>query len=179
MAISRGHQMPTPLALCSASATTGDEVLGQLGVRPPGRSAAVSPDVEKWIAEDETVVAWTLTTVELVSALRRLVRERALEEPAARQAEDLARDLVSRAHVVSDVEWVKTIATRLLRVHALRAADALQLGAALAWANGHAEGAILHTFDQRLAGAASREGFRVLPEPLTALPESSAASDAN
>lgn len=58
---------------------------------------------------------------------------------------------------------MKAIATRLLRVHAFRAADALQLGAALAWADGHAEGAVLHTFDQRLAEAASREGFRVLP----------------
>src|SRR5262249_59195105 len=122
-----------------------------------------SSDVERWIAADAVVVAWTLTLVELVSALRRLLRDGTLIERAAREAEELARDLVSRAHVVSDVERVKSIATRLLRVHPLRAADALQLGAALAWTDGHAEGAVLHTFDQRLAEAASREGFRVLP----------------
>jgi len=124
----------------------------------------VSSQVEAWIAEDAVVVAWTLTPVELVSAVRRLLREEALVESAARQAEEVARDLMARAHIVSDVERVKTIATRLLRVHALRAADALQLAAALAWADGHAEGAVLHTFDQRLAESASREGFRVLPE---------------
>jgi uncharacterized protein len=122
-----------------------------------------SPDVERWIAEDTAVVAWTLTPVELVSALRRLLREGALVEQAAREAEELVRDLVARANIVSDVERVKTLATRALRVHALRGADALQLGAALAWSDGHAEGAVLHTFDRRLAEAASREGFRVLP----------------
>jgi predicted nucleic acid-binding protein len=123
----------------------------------------VSPEVEQWIAEDAAVVAWTLTPIELVSAVRRLLREGALDERAAREAEEVARELVTRAHVVSDVERVKVIATRLLRVHALRAADALQLGAALAWSDGHAEGLTLHTFDQRLAEAASREGFRVRP----------------
>ena len=122
-----------------------------------------SPEVEGWIAEDADVVAWTLTPVELVSAVRRLRREGALDERSARAAEEVARELAIRAHVVADVERVKTIATRLLRVHALRAADALQLGAALAWSDGQTEGAILHTFDQRLAEAASREGFQVRP----------------
>jgi len=124
----------------------------------------LSPEVERWIAEDTAVVAWTLTPVELVSALRQLLRDGALAERAAREAEELARELMARAHIVSDVERVKAITIRLLRVHSLRAADALQLGAALAWSDGHAEGAVLHTFDKRLADAASREGFRVVPE---------------
>jgi uncharacterized protein len=123
----------------------------------------LSPEVERWIAKDAAVVAWTLTPVELVSALRRLVRDGALAEQGAREAEGLARELIARAHIVSDVERVKTTTIRVLRVHALRAADALQLGAALAWSDGHAEGAILHTFDKRLAEAASREGFHVIP----------------
>ena len=105
----------------------------------------------------------TLTPVELVAALRRLVRDGALVERAAREAEEVVRDLIARAHIVSDVERVKALTIRVLRVHALRAADALQLGAALAWSDGHTEGAILHTFDKRLAEAASREGFRVIP----------------
>ena len=64
-----------------------------------------------------------------------------------------------------DVERVKASARRLLRLHPLRAADALQLGAALAWADGAPEGLIVHTFDRRLAAAAEREGFRVIPSP--------------
>lgn len=123
-----------------------------------------SPEVERWIAEDAAVVVWTLTSVELVSAVQRLAREGALAERAAREAEEIARDLVARAHVVTDVERVKATATRLLRVHALRAADALQLAAALTWEGEDTGGACLLTFDQRLGDAARREGFRVLPD---------------
>jgi predicted nucleic acid-binding protein len=122
-----------------------------------------SPEVERWLAEDGVVVAWTLTAVEVISALRRLVREGALPERASREAEALAAEILRRAHVVSDVERVKGLAARLLRIHPLRVGDAFQLGAALAWADGHAEGAVLHTFDRRLAEAAEREGFRVVP----------------
>jgi hypothetical protein len=125
----------------------------------------LSAEVARWIADDGVVVIWTFTQVEVVSALRRLVRDAALEEAVAREAEVVAADLISRAHTVSDVARVKGSACRLLRVHALRAGDALQLGAALAWSDGQPEGAILHTFDRRLAAAASREGFRVIPAP--------------
>ena len=46
--------------------------------------------------------------------------------------------------------------------------------------DGHAEGAVLHTFDQRLARAASREGFRVLPESMPSAESSDVdGSDAN
>src|SRR5262245_15274459 len=94
---------PTRSPSCWVIATTGDDVLGQLGARPPRVQQPLSPAVERWIAEDATVVAWTLTAVELVSALRRLLREGALVEQAAREAEELARDLIARAHIVSDV----------------------------------------------------------------------------
>ncbi|MGH9318953.1 MAG: hypothetical protein ACRD3V_03565, partial [Vicinamibacteria bacterium] len=53
------------------------------------------------------------------------------------------------------------IATRLLRLHPLRAFDACQLGAALRWAEGLPQGRILHTLDRRLASAAELEGFVV------------------
>lgn len=120
--------------------------------------------VEQWVAEDGEVVTWTLTPVEVVSALRRLVREDEVTEAAAREAEQLMTDLVRHTHVVADVERVKTLACRALRLHALRWADALQLAAALAWADGHPGGLVLHTFDRPLALAAEREGFTV-PEP--------------
>jgi predicted nucleic acid-binding protein len=122
-----------------------------------------SAQVEGWLGDDRSVVTWTLTPVELVSALRRLVREGALPERAARDAEEVTAELVGRVHVVADVERVKAIATRLLRVHTLRAGDALQLAAALVWTDGHPDRAVLHTFDRRLADAAAREGFRVIP----------------
>jgi len=121
-----------------------------------------SPDAERWLAADREVVTWTLTPVEVVSALRRLVRDGELPEKTAVDAEALAAEVLQRTHVISDVEHVKTRASRLLRLHSLRAADALQLGAALAWADGQPSGLVIHTFDRRLALAAEREGFRVI-----------------
>ncbi len=106
---------------------------------------------------------WTLTPVEVVSALRRLIREGALDESLARSAEVRTEEIVHACHVIVDVEPVKSLAARLLRLHPLRAADALQLGAALHWVEGHPQGRTLHTLDNRLALAAQREGFVVPP----------------
>jgi len=130
-----------------------------LVVRQPG-----SAEAERWMAEDADAVTWTLTQVEVVSALRRLVRDGLLAERSAAQAESVCDELLARSHVVTDVERAKEVARRLLRVHALRAADALQLAAALAWAEGRPTGLTLHTFDVRLALAAEREGFRIPTE---------------
>jgi len=118
-----------------------------------------SPAVQQWMAQDPEIVIWTLTPVEIVSALRRLVRSGQLGEREAGRAESLLVELAKRCHLIVDVESVKAIACRVLRVHSLRAADALQLGAALAWAGSNTQGSVLYTFDQQLAVAAGREGF--------------------
>jgi predicted nucleic acid-binding protein len=120
-----------------------------------------SPRVADWLHADDVMVLWTLTPVEVVSALRRLLREGGLREDAAHLAELRLNELIERSHVVIDIDAVKSLATRLLRLHALRAADALQLGAALHWTEGHPQGRTLLTFDERLAQAAVREGFLV------------------
>ena len=120
-----------------------------------------SPRAAIWATGDDTMVLWTLTPVEVVSALRRLVREGAMGEDVSHQAETRMNQLIDNSHIVIDVEPVKEFARRLLRLHALRAFDALQLGAALHWAEGHPRGRTLHTLDGRLALAARREGFLV------------------
>jgi predicted nucleic acid-binding protein len=63
---------------------------------------------------------------------------------------------------VQPVERVRRLATRLLRVHPLRTADALQLAAALAASEERPETLTLVTLDDRLALVAQREGFPVL-----------------
>jgi uncharacterized protein len=124
---------------------------------------AASETAMRWVREDRHVAAWTLTPVEALSAIRRLVRESALAERDAARAEARVEDLTRRLHLVVDVEGTKRVAARLLRTHPLRAADALQLAAAVLWAGNRPDGKILHTFDARLGDAASREGFTVLP----------------
>ena len=120
-----------------------------------------STRTDRWYAEDSSLAIWTLTPVEIVSAVWRLRRDAKLKEDDARATELRADELAAATYIVADVESVKAIAARLLRVHVLRAADALQLGAALVWAGPRTDGKTLHTLDERLALAARREGFTV------------------
>jgi predicted nucleic acid-binding protein len=115
----------------------------------------------RWLEQDGQVATWTLTPVEVASALWRLVRDGELAEATALEADQRAQEFSAAAHTVVDVEAVKLAARRLLRVHPLRAADAAQLGAALLWAGGRPHDRVVHTFDERLARAARREGFVV------------------
>ncbi len=111
---------------------------------------------------DPEVVAWWATEAECVSALARLERDGSLTAPS--MAEGLRRlDGLARAwREVQPVTAVRTTAIRLLRVHPLRTADALQLGAAIVAAEDHPATLPLITLDERLAQAAEREGFAVL-----------------
>jgi len=122
---------------------------------------SASARADRWYVDDPDVAIWTLTTIEITSALWRLRREQALTEDDVRAAESRAEELASGSFIVADVDSVKPLAVRLLRVHALRTADALQLGAALVWSGGRPQGKTLHTLDERLALAARREGFSV------------------
>jgi hypothetical protein len=61
-----------------------------------------------------------------------------------------------------DSEGIREAAARFLRVHPLRAADALQLAAAFAAAERRPASLEIVTLDDRLANAARKEGFAVL-----------------
>jgi hypothetical protein len=58
---------------------------------------------------------------------------------------------------------VRENAARALLLHPLRAADSLQLAAALLWTRGRPAGHDLVCLDERLREAATSEGFAVLP----------------
>lgn len=114
-----------------------------------------------WIRADPALTLWTLTPVELTSALRRLARDGMLTPIEVAAAEAHADHRFRSAVVVGAVEEAKTLARSLLQAHPLRAADALQLAAALLWARGKPMRRVFHTFDVRLAEAARNEGFTV------------------
>lgn len=120
-----------------------------------------SPTVDRWFEADPQVVLWTLTPVEVTSALWRLVREGEMREEDALAAETRAAEFASAASTIVDIDAVKLRAARLLRVHALCAADSLQLAAALVWSGDQPGARALVTLDDRLAAAARREGFQV------------------
>jgi len=71
--------------------------------------------------------------------------------------------MTAAASEVEPLEEVRAEACRLVRVHDLRAADAFQLAAALAWANHRPAGIGFVCLDRRLCRAATRAGFEVLP----------------
>jgi predicted nucleic acid-binding protein len=64
--------------------------------------------------------------------------------------------------VIQPGERVRQNARRLLRVHNLRAADALQLAGALVAAEDQPVSLGLVSFDDRLVEAARREGFSIV-----------------
>lgn len=111
--------------------------------------------------EDPEIAVWWGTPVECASAIARLEREGA---PAARVAEAFARlDEIGEAWLeVEPQPELRDIARRLLRVHPLRAAGALQLAAAYLVAERRPATLEILTLDERLSLAAMKEGFIVL-----------------
>ena len=108
------------------------------------------------------MAVWWASEVECVSALVRREREGML---AARMLEIALRQLREFAGAWLEVEpndLIRETAVRILRVHALRAADALQLAAAFATAERRPASLEMVTLDERLAVAARKEGFTVV-----------------
>lgn len=110
-------------------------------------------------ADRATPVVWWATGVECASAIAR--RERSLDLTPEDAADALATldGLAERWAEVPPTEPVRDTARRLVRVHELRAADAFQLSAALVQSEGSPGSLPFVTLDERLALAASREGF--------------------
>lgn len=111
-----------------------------------------------------TLITWILTPVEMLSALSRLHRMGAMKEAdfarATQSLKNLSRDLVC----IRDVDAVTDRAGRLLRLHPLQAADALQLASALIACQDQPDSHRFITLDERLARCARQEGFDV-PHP--------------
>jgi predicted nucleic acid-binding protein len=109
------------------------------------------------------MAAWWGTPVECASAAARLRREERLSLADEDAVLGLLRTLRASWLEVLPSDEVRNEATRLLRVHSLKAADALQLAAATVLTGSRRSAVALVTFDERLALAARLEGFEVLP----------------
>jgi len=113
---------------------------------------------------DPALVVWWATPLECASAVARLEREGALSGGDVTAALERLRQAGREWLEVPPTELVRERAGRLLRVHPLRAADALQLAAALVAADSNPANLELVTLDDRLRQAALREGFPVRPD---------------
>jgi uncharacterized protein len=113
------------------------------------------------LEEDSEILAWWGTTVEIASALARREREKLLSAEEVEIALAAVGQLADSWHEIVPSTSVRRTAERLLRVHPLRAADSLQLAAALIAADHDPPTLEIVCLDARLAAAARREGFRV------------------
>lgn len=113
---------------------------------------------------DSEMIVWWGTEVECASAVARLERKRIASREATVSALERLHDLKSAWQEIEPSEQVRRTARRLLRVHPLRAGDALQLAAALVACESDAASLELVSLDERLVEAADREGFPALPD---------------
>jgi hypothetical protein len=114
------------------------------------------------LEQDDVMLVWWATPVECTSAIARRERDGALTAAQAAASLERLRYLKDRWHEVLPSAVLRDLAERLLRVHSLRAADSLQLAAAIIAAEREPVTLDLVSLDDRLNDAASREGFRVL-----------------
>ena len=113
------------------------------------------------LERDPVMLAWWATPVECASAVARREREGALSVADADAALERLRDLIAAWQEIVPVDAIRTTAQRLLRVHPLRAADSLQLAAAIIASEHDPTMLAFVSLDERLNEAASREGFPV------------------
>lgn len=114
------------------------------------------------LRSDPRIVVWMFTRTEIIGALCRHLREGLLDAGGLRAAESRLEQTARRWQEMNDVATIRAKSERLLRIHPLRAADALQLGAALVSIDSQPQGRMFVTLDDALADAAAREGFDVI-----------------
>lgn len=111
---------------------------------------------------DDQVIVWWGTAVEYVAAVSRRERDGSLKTDEVATLLNHFDGLSQVWYEVQPGQRIKALAQRLLRVHPLRAADGLQLAAALVAAEDDPSSMGFVCFDARLNQAASREGFTIL-----------------
>jgi uncharacterized protein len=118
--------------------------------------------VQALAQRDPDMLAWWGSAVECASALARLERDALLDSKSAEVAFQRLRLIADAWHEVEPSELVRENAIRFLRVHKLRAADALQLAAAFVAAERRPASLQVVTLDEHLAEAMRKEGFALV-----------------
>lgn len=119
--------------------------------------------VQDLVQQDGDLVVWWGALIEGYSALARLRREKVLTREEELQSRQMFLRLSSQWTEVRPSNLVRDQASRVLLLHPLRAADAVQLAAALVWAGSQTTSLEFVCLDHRLREAAAREGFQVIP----------------
>lgn len=127
------------------------------------RQTPVVRDIAK---KDGAIVVWWGCLVEAYSAFARLRRDSVYPANDEAAALSILSELAGAWTEIQPSDDIREITRRLLQNYPLRAADSLQLAAAIVWSDKSPQGHHFVCLDARLGKAAAKEGFSVLPAKL-------------
>lgn len=116
------------------------------------------------LEQDNSIAVWWGSYTECSSAFARLLRDGYMTTEEEEQAREILSSLSLVWTEIEPSEDIRDVSGRLLLNHALRAADSLQLSAAIIWADKKPKGRHFVCLDIKLREAARKEGFSLLPE---------------
>ena len=122
----------------------------------------ISATIAELLQEDDEIRAWWGTWIECAVALSRLKREDLLDEESVGNARARLDRLAKDWTEVRPTDDLRLLVSLLSKYHPLKAADALQLAAALRWCEGRTPGSSFVCLGNQLRRAASEQGFDVL-----------------
>ena len=122
-----------------------------------------SEKVEPLLQRDPEMAFWWGAPLESWEALLAAQRRQTISAADLQKAREVLDHLRARGFEVQPTEDLRARALRLLAVHPLKAAEALELAAALIWCRERTQGAGFVSLHPPLRLAAAMEGFRVLP----------------
>ena len=116
------------------------------------------------LREDPDATVWWGTWLECSVAISRLKREDKLTETGQESSRANLDELYADTQEIEPANELRLLAMLVSKSHPLKAADCLQLAAALRWCERDTSGAGFACLDSRLRQAAEGEGFDILPE---------------
>ena len=123
-----------------------------------------SSELEALLLRDRSPTVWWATPLECEAAIHRSQRNGRISSEFLGDALRHLLALLDDVDVIPATTPLRRQASRVLANHPLRAADALQLAAALIWCESQPASETFVCLDQRLCVAAGREGFTLLPQ---------------
>jgi uncharacterized protein len=127
---------------------------------------AVSERVANLVRDDDDIAVWWGTWAECAVAVSRLKREKSFDDETEENARARLDGLAADWTEIDLEDDLRLLTSLLSKDHPLKAADALQLAAALRWCEGDTRNKDFVCLDERLRRAARDEGFDVVPETL-------------
>ncbi|MFL6237329.1 MAG: hypothetical protein ACJ76N_29660 [Thermoanaerobaculia bacterium] len=122
-----------------------------------------SERIEPLLQRDPEMAFWWGAPLDWWEALLAAQRRGRISAAGLQKAKEVLDHLRARGFEVQPTEELRARALRILSVHTLRAAEALELAAALVWCRERTHGAGFVSLHPPLRLAAALEGFRVLP----------------